>query len=360
MPKTFNFLASSVDFMSHVDPPGHVARVLMRSKRRLLGSMPCLLAVSICIVGFAQKSAADETTSKTMKVLFIGNSYTGRHNLAKVVESMAEAGNPDLDLQVTTVIYGGRRLVDHWRLGTQNIVAQYRVTEEEIQETIRSLQETVKKTPSDTHAKAGIKRQQEFLDHLPSSREKWDAVVLQSYRDDLDGDDSLYVQYAPKFAELAHQQGAKVVLYETTPTTQNQDPITDVPDAESVKAKALVIARLANRIDAAVAPMSLVALRCQTERPDLTLRFDNDAHLNQTMAYMSACAIYAALLNQNPVGLPIDSVTDIRFFQDKQKDKDRDGEPITRTFNQVDRGDLQRIVWQSHQEFEQLRQGLNP
>ena len=317
-----------------------------------------LAFIATCFIGAGAVRVAEAAPTKTLKVLFVGNSYTGRHNLSQVVESMAEAADPDLDFQVTTVIYGGRRLVDHWRLGTQHIVAQHQATEAEIQKTIRALEASVQKDASDTHAKAGIKRQKEFLANLASSRHKWDVVVLQSYRDDLEGDESLYVQYAPKFAELIHAQGAKVILYETTPSTQNNDPIKETPDAESVQSKARVIAKLANRVDAAVAPMSLVGLRCQTQRPDFTLRFDNDAHLNQTMAYLSACAIYSAIFDRSPVGLPIDSITDIRFFNDTEKDKDRDGEPITRTFNRVDREDLQRIVERSRQEFKLLRQEL--
>jgi len=35
---------------------------------------------------------------------------------------MAEAGDPTLRFDVTAVIYGGRRSVDHRRLGTQNYV----------------------------------------------------------------------------------------------------------------------------------------------------------------------------------------------------------------------------------------------
>ena len=49
-------------------------------------------------------------------------------------------------------------------------------------------------------------------------RTKWDVVVLQSYRDDLEGNESLYAQFAPKFTALAKAQGARVILYETTPT----------------------------------------------------------------------------------------------------------------------------------------------
>ncbi|NJM54722.1 MAG: hypothetical protein HC841_01245, partial [Verrucomicrobiae bacterium] len=59
---------------------------------------------------------------KSLNVLFIGNSFTARHNLSQVVEAMAEEGNPGLDMQITTVIYGGRTLQDHWRLGTANFV----------------------------------------------------------------------------------------------------------------------------------------------------------------------------------------------------------------------------------------------
>lgn len=141
----------------------------------------------------------------------------------------------------------------------------------------------------------------------------------------------------------------------TTPTTQNAQPLTEKPDAGPIMAKARAIARLADKIDANAAPMALIGHKCQTQRPDLTLRFINDAHLNQVMAYLSACAIYAAIFEKSPQGLPIDSITDIRYWQNKHKDKDRDGKPITRKFSKKDRADLQRIVWDGFQEFQKLR-----
>ena len=69
-------------------------------------------------------NAQEKTQSKkeALNVLFIGNSYTARHNLANVVKMMAEEGNPGLSLNPTTVIYGGRTLSDHWAMGTQNMV----------------------------------------------------------------------------------------------------------------------------------------------------------------------------------------------------------------------------------------------
>lgn len=298
--------------------------------------------------------AANE--ARTLNVLFIGNSFTARHNLSTVVKAMAEVGNPGLTFNRTDVIYGGRTLKDHWRLGTQNIVKQSTLTEDEEKATIAALEKDVAANPKDKYAPSALARHRDLLPKLEANRKPWDIIVLQSYRDDIEGDPTHYAEYAPKFAELAKAQGARVILYETTPTTQNEKALTAPPDPAPVLAKERAIASLAKKIDASVAPMALVALRCQTQRPDLTLRFINDAHLNQTMAYLTACTLYSALFNQSPVDLPIDTVTDIRT-QEKpapDKTKDRDGNPLARKFSDQDRADLQRIAWEGWQEFQKL------
>ncbi|MDB6006567.1 MAG: hypothetical protein JWR15_3554 [Prosthecobacter sp.] len=295
--------------------------------------------------------------AKTLNVLFIGNSFTARHNLSTVVKAMAEAGNPGLTFNRTDVIYGGRTLKDHWRLGSQNIVKQSTLTEAEEKATIAALEKDFVDNPKDKYAPSALARHRDLLPKLEANRKPWDIVVLQSYRDDIEGDPTLYAEYAPKFAALAKAQGARVILYETTPNTQNPKPLTKAPDPAPILAKEHAIAALAKRIDASVAPMAFVAQRCQTQRPDLTLRFVNDAHLNQTMAYLTACTLYAALFNQSPVGLPIDSITDIRTIEDGSNDKtkDRDGGPITRKFSDQDRTDLQRIAWEGWSEFQKLQ-----
>lgn len=299
-----------------------------------------------CFAFFALVSfsmAADaEGGKKTLNVLFIGNSFTARHNLSTVVKAMAEAGNLGLTFNRTDVIYGGRTLKDHWRLGTQNIVKQSTLTEAEEKATITALEKNVAADPKDKYAPSALARHRELLPKIEANRKPWDIVVLQSYRDDIEGDPTLYAEYAPKFAELIKAQGSRVILYETTPTTQNDKPLTAAP---------------AKKIDASVAPMALVAQCCQTQRPDLTLRFVNDAHLNQTMAYLTACTLYVALFEKSPVGLPVDSITDTRSFEGERKDKtkDRDGNPITRKFSDKDRADLQRIAWEGWSEFQTLR-----
>jgi hypothetical protein len=121
-----------------------------------------------------------------------------------------------------------------------------------------------------------------------------------------------------------------------------------------VLAKERAIAALAKRIGATVVPMSIVAQHCQTVRPDLTLRFVNDAHLNQTMAYLTACTFFAALFDRSPEGLPVDTVTDTRYRDAQHRDQDRDGGPITRTFSAKNRADLQRIAWEGLKQFKQI------
>lgn len=311
------------------------------------------ICLALSIVCLPPSDAAEG--KRELKVLFIGNSYTARHNLAQTVKKMAEAGQPGLTLEPTQVIYGGRRPVDHWNLFTQNIVTQYKVTPEEIKKAITELEAVEEKSPLKKYATSAIGNQKTLLKNLENRREKWDVVVLQSYRDDLEGADSLYMQYAPKFAELAKAQGARVILYETTPSTQNAKPLTEAPDPAPILEKEKSIAALADEIGAEVAPMSMIALECQTERPDLPLRFVNDAHLNQTLSYLTGCAIYAALFDESPVGLPIDSVTDIRYFNDKDKTKDRDGNPIKKVFSDKDREQLQQIAWKGREKFLELR-----
>ena len=317
-------------------------------------------AASFAAIGPSPVTAQSSTggvAEKSLNVLFIGNSYTGRHNLADVVRALAEEGRHGLSFNTSTVIYGGRTLADHWRLGTQNVVKLHSLTRAEQEATIASLEKTLLMNSDDGHARRALVRHRELLGELDAERPQWDVIVLQSYRDDLEGAASLYAEYAPKFARLAKAQGARVILYVTTPTTQNAEPLRSRPDAGPVMKKAREIAALANRIDAEVAPMSLAALRCQTQRPDLTLRFINDAHLNQTMAYLTACTLYAAIFDRSPDGLKLDSVTDIRFFDNDRanRNKDRDGNPITRRFDDKDRADLQRIAWESHVEFQKMR-----
>lgn len=316
---------------------------------------------------FANATPAAE--ARELNVLFIGNSFTARHELTQVIKTLAEEGQPGLRFNVTTVIYGGRTLAHHWELQTPNFIRQATIRLSEVQASITLLKEELEKRrqaeketgsprPSGgntlQHVSGAVRNQEKLAATLAEPRRKWDIVVLQSYLDDLDASGrSPFFEFAPKFAAIAKEEGARVILYETTSATQHAKPLTAPPDPAPALAKAGAIAALAKRIGAEVVPMSLVALRCQQVRPDVTLRFVNDAHLNQTMAYLTACTFYATLFNRSPEGLRFGTVTDNRF-DDQRKDRDRDGGALTRIFSDNDRDELQRIAWQGLGQFRQL------
>src|SRR5690606_19084595 len=97
--------------------------------------------------------------SNTLNVLFIGNSFTARHHLSALVKSMAESGNPGLRLNVTTVIYGGRTLQDHWRLDTQNYVNRATITPATVRASIARFEKIAADDPNDVLAKTAVDRQ---------------------------------------------------------------------------------------------------------------------------------------------------------------------------------------------------------
>lgn len=322
--------------------------------------------VAWLVLGCLVANATSAADAPELNVLFIGNSFTARHELTRVIKSLAEEGQPGLRFNVTTVIYGGRTLAHHWELQTPNFIRQATIRPAEVQASITLLKGELEQrrqaeketgSPRSTggntlqHVSGAVRNQEKLAATLAEPRRKWDIVVLQSYLDDLDaGGRSPFFEFAPKFAAIAQAEGARVILYETTSATQHAKPLVAPPDAAPVLAKAGAIAALAQRIGATVVPMSLVALRCQQVRPDLTLRFVNDSHLNQTMAYLTACTFYGALFHRSPSGLAFGTVTDNRF-DDQHKDKDRDGGSLTRIFSAKDRADLQRIAWDGLGQF---------
>ncbi len=312
-----------------------------------------LIVASLAPLARAAETPSKET-NKTLNVLFIGNSYTARHNLSQIVKTLAEEGNPGLKFDVTTVIYGGRTPKDHWRLGSQNMVKLWRLTKDEEQATIDDLKAQLNRDPDDKYARNAIERHNEMLELFGKPQKKWDIVVLQSYRDDMEGDKSAYAEFVPKFAELIHEQGARVVLYETTPTTHNAEPLKETPDRGPIVEKEKSIARLAKKVDATVVPMSIVAQLLHERRPDLTLRYVNDGHPNQVMAYLTACAFYAALFEKTPEGLKLDRVVENKTRDKQHPDQDPDGGPLTRVLSAKDRADLQRCAWDGVQEFRRI------
>jgi len=52
--------------------------------------------------------------AKEINILFIGNSFTFRHDLPELVKTVVEEGQPDLTVNVDVVGYGGQDLFRHY------------------------------------------------------------------------------------------------------------------------------------------------------------------------------------------------------------------------------------------------------
>ena len=62
-------------------------------------------AITFLAVALAVPSPAEE-----LDILFLGNSFTARHDIAGLVEQILEEGDPTVDVQVHRVIYGGQNM----------------------------------------------------------------------------------------------------------------------------------------------------------------------------------------------------------------------------------------------------------
>jgi hypothetical protein len=286
----------------------------------------------------------NEASPDTVKILFIGNSFTGRFNIPDLLKSIVEGSHPEIVYIISRQIYGGRSLADHWKLGTQNFISQKTLTIKEEQAVISSLKNMNSSDPLFKYRDDALGRHSTLLGKIGSSDLiRYDMVVLQSWNDDLNGDNSQFIEYALKFGNIVKAHEGHIIIYETTPKTQNTKPLTSPPtNLDDVVSKTKSIIRLAEKLDASVIPMALVAYLCQTDRPDFTLRYTNDIHLNQVMAYLTVCTFYGALMEESPEGLPLDRITDPK----------RNNEMVI--FSEKDRLDLQRVVWKSLSDFDDL------
>ena len=316
--------------------------------RELVGLLGIVLAFS---------ATADEPAGH--HVLFIGNSYTFRSHLPDIVKALALAGHPDEPFEVTSVVYGGQTLKTHWELyRSYNMLRLPKLSATDLQAELDALQKAKDESQDQALASrlnAALANHRKWLAQAGQPRPPFDLVVLQSWRDQKGGLDSDYAVYARKFAAEIRAQGGRPVLYATTPETQNAQPLEATPDPSPVEATNRFLQALGAELDAIVIPMAAVAHRCQTERPDITLRYVNDGHPNQTMAYLTASTFYAALFNASPEGLAVETVTDDRVKIPEHPDQNPDGGPQIVTFPADLLAFLQRTAWQGLQDYRQTK-----
>ncbi len=328
------------------------------------------IAIALLAVASAVTSSAEE-----LNILFLGNSFTARHDIAGLVEQILEEGDPTADVQVQRVIYGGQNMFKHSTYYfSQSYIEQSTLTEETITQRIATMKGFLKSdTPPNpeewnqhwsslgqtdvsfaaihSHITRAIKNHEALLRNNPKT--KWDYVVLQSWRDVSEQPNQAYERYATKLAEIVRAQGAEVILYMTSPETQNQDPVTEPYKVASAERDTAVGLRMAKALQPkAVIPVPLAIKNLQTggagqPGTELVFRYHNDGHPNQTCAFLVANLFYAAITGKSPECLAFNSVTETKL----KEGKDPDGGEPTVVFGNEEKAYLQRMAYESVLEF---------
>jgi hypothetical protein len=338
--------------------------------------MKKLLLLAVAAASFLSSSVYGE--KEQINILFIGNSFTFYQNMPDLVKQVAEEENPGLEVYVEKCVYGGQNLFRHWEYySSQSVVEQSTLTDEEIQERVKKIEayqafegepenwvqyheDVVKKIRagrkftkfSSTIKKnlgGAINRHQKLLENNP--RREWDYVVLQSWQDVVDDLDYGYSQYAQKFAAVAEEQGAEVILYITAPNIQNKVPVTEPQLQERVDREVSAIKALDKKMNPyGVVHMPLAINMIQQGGTDLTFCWENNFHPNQTSTLLTVNMFYSVLFKKSPLGLKLDRTE----FAWEKKDKDFDGNDKLQIFDEATKTYLQEMAYKAVVGFEQL------
>lgn len=206
---------------------------------------------------------------KTVRILFLGNSYTYYNDLPLMFRSLAKAAQPELSLEVKAITEGGISLGELWHK--------------------RDVQETL-------------------------DREKWDYVVLQehsmlgwAYRDgeEMLNDPAYFWQDVQLFAPKIRKAGAQPVLYLTWSRKSKPDVQPDLDYAYATAAK---------EVRAKVAPVGRAWFAIRQTEPEIELYASDGSHPSLAGSYLAACVFVNTLIGARcpamptPVGLPAEHV----------------------------------------------------
>ncbi len=312
--------------------------------------------------------------AQEINILFMGNSFTFRHDLPKLVEQVFEEGQPDLTVNVEQIVYGGQDLFRHHDLYfSETAVRLNSITIPEIEEKTAVIESmlAMEKPPAFYTAyleRAGLKPKpwsnnrknlmnavkiQNMLSQRIKNdkRVKWDYLVLQSWLDIVPDVDAGYGEYAQKWAKLAEQEGIKVILYITAMHAQNKEPVTEPIGLERTEMEIKTIQQLAERIKPhAVVPVGLGIKNIQQGGSDLKFRYVNDPHPNQYSAFLTANMFYAAFFKESTEGFAFNTVVENKS-KGKGVGKDPDGGEAKVIFEDSTKTLLQKAAYDAVMEF---------
>lgn len=315
-----------------------------------------------------------DSHAKELNILFIGNSFTFRHNLPELVKQVIEEGQKDTTVNVERIVYGGQDMFRHYSFYfSEAYIRMNTISVSEIEKRITLIKEQESmKMPPDSYInywqEAGLKMSpwSEVRKNLKSANiklqslakrikrkdtKKWDYVVLQSWNDIVPKVDKGYSKYVQTFSKIANSQGAKIILYLTSPHSQNKVPVTEPRQLERTK-KELGIARsLMKKVNAhAVIPVPQGIWKLQEKGSSILLRYKNDFHPNQYTAFLTANMFYTSLYKESTENFTFNSVTETKLINNK----DPDGGEAKVVFNEEIKRTIQRAAFDAVMSFDKM------
>ena len=188
-----------------------------------------------------------------MRILFIGNSYTARHDLPRLIAQLARPQVIDTEL----IFAGGASLRRHWNAG---------------------------------RAATAI------------ARGGWDYVVLQEQSTLPVKNRLRYHENVRLFDGAIKAIHAKTMLYLTW-ARANALPTQDAIDG--------AVEEIAREIGAGVVPVGAAWRMVTAEHPQIALYLPDGSHPTAAGAYLSACVFVGVLANVDPRTLPTPPVLEL-------------------------------------------------
>lgn len=212
--------------------------------KRLPIMINVILIFVLSLTGIAQEK------KDTLKILFVGNSYTYFENMPQIVSLISDSSKTKLVTKKSVV--GGAKLSEHW-LGEKGLKTQ------------------------------GLIKNGHF-----------DIVVLQEYSmGSIDAPDSL-MKYSKLFCDLIKETGAKPYLYMTWAREK-------VPQYQEEINK--VYSKVAAQNDAVIVPVGKAWELAMELRNNIKLFDDDGSHPNQLGAFLTACTFVGTILGEVPNNL---------------------------------------------------------
>lgn len=221
-----------------------------------------LLRFSKLIGIFGLSTFAMANSTDSVKILFIGNSYTHMNNMPKIFDKICKAKGKNVIVEMNT------------RAGASFAV---HTTRPDMFEKIRS--------------------------------RKWDYVILQGYsREFIEEPTYLDTATVPRMVQImdsikANNSCTQILLYQTWGYKEGYLERPETDSYEKMTEKIATGYRYVSEVfSLPISPVGYVWQELRKNVPDINLYDADAAHPNKNGSYLSACTFYAAIFRESPEG----------------------------------------------------------